>query len=434
MIFNLKYSYLDQSGKETVVNKGKIQIEEDKLSLIANNGSAILITYRDIINIASSDFQIILTLTSNEKIALFDLGYKFEDLKRIILNLRNEIIIKDMLAFEATKKPKIDVEFFYSNKEGEIKGNGQFQLNKTAFLLIPEKEEIKRIRYGTIVSVNDVDYVLTIKTELGEIISLSKMGYQHDSYKETLNKLIAQLELDAQELVKKILPEIKSDKLKELALLFKEGKAVTKKGVVAIVPEFWPRMEARLESFDLKKEYDFLNSFSNNRENIAFGFKKGLMGSSDEYLWLLIPIYSSDPKKPGNAIALIAQSEKEKEEGKGKATYFFRIKNRSDYAKIKDLSILSQETENLIKKINQAMLEINFRREPLYLSEEKLNEPENISYKFAVNRLEALRYLRKLCLGRIIHSNPKQWEKDITEILNFNVSTTDDEAIWQKKN
>ncbi len=67
-------------------------------------------------------------------------------------------------------------------------------------------------------------------------------------------------------------------------------------------------------------------------------------------------------------------------EGSGKATYFFRIVSRKDYPNFKSLEDLHRGVDNFIKRINRCMLAINFRREPIYLPDERLEEPQYQKY------------------------------------------------------
>jgi len=78
------------------------------------------------------------------------------------------------------------------------------------------------------------------------------------------------------------------------------------------------------------------------------------------------------------------------------------------------------------------MLTTNFRREPIYLSDEKLIEPQYTRYRFAIQKLSALQTLRRLFIGRVIHSSLEQWKQDVAELLKFNVTTLDDSVRWAK--
>jgi hypothetical protein len=78
------------------------------------------------------------------------------------------------------------------------------------------------------------------------------------------------------------------------------------------------------------------------------------------------------------------------------------------------------------------MLDINFRREPIYISDEKLDEAEYTKYKIAIQKIPSLRILRDLYVGRIIHSSPEQWKNDVLELLRFNTVTKNDSDKWKK--
>jgi len=113
------------------------------------------------------------------------------------------------------------------------------------------------------------------------------------------------------------------------------------------------------------------------------------------------------------------------------ATYFFRTMGRKEYAQTKDED-LTRELENLIKNINRAMIDVNFRREPIYLSESQLDSSKYVQYRFAIARMPSLRMLRSLFIGRVVHSSPEQWKSDVTSLLAFNTKSLDDTEKWKK--
>jgi hypothetical protein len=151
-----------------------------------------------------------------------------------------------------------------------------------------------------------------------------------------------------------------------------------------------------------------------------------------EYMWFLMPIYNIGEKEIGNAVAMEA-TEATGEESSGKATYFYKIVSRKDYPNYRSLEELDKETDKFIKKINRCMLDINFRREPIYLPDERLDEPTYFKYKIAIQRIPSLKLLRNLYIGRVIHASPDQWKSDVIDLLRFNVMTQDDFAKWKKQ-
>ena len=192
-----------------------------------------------------------------------------------------------------------------------------------------------------------------------------------------------------------------------------------------MAPEFWERLEKALMRTEVKEEYEFLKSIG-EQEKIYLGFKKGLIGKlTGDYLWFFIPIYPQDKSKLGNAIAFETTGEKET----GRATYFFRILNQNEY-QTADKAQIDNQIDDLIAKINLGLLAINFRREPIYLPEEKLEEPDYAKYKFSMAKIPEIKLMRELFIGRVIHRDNEQWQKGVTDLLAFNVNSNDDAEKW----
>ncbi|MFW6376071.1 MAG: hypothetical protein ACOCZJ_02805, partial [Thermoplasmatota archaeon] len=381
-------------------------------------------------DISEGDYKIHLTLTSKEKLTIFDLGYKYEDFLRILLRLRNEVILEDMLVKETLKKSGVDAEFVHLDEDGRELKNGKCELRlyETAIVVIPEKGEVSRILYCNISDVREGDYKLTVTLEPGGKFVFSGLGRKFDPFKKSLSDSMNELSLKVQSSLKELLPTAAPNILRRAARFMKEGKVAKRSDLEAISPDIWKELEKKLKTTDAKDEYEFLKSLA-QKEKMCIGLKQGLMGDlTGEYIWFLIPIYSTDPDVPGNTVAMEAISS----EGGGKATYFFRIVSRKDYPNHDNIDELHDEVDDFIQKINQCMLAINFRREPIYLPEEKLDEPNYQRYKFAIAKIPELRELRRLFVGRIIHHSDEQWKEDVMDLLTFNVNTKDDNIRWKK--
>lgn len=200
----------------------------------------------------------------------------------------------------------------------------------------------------------------------------------------------------------------------------KEGKAVRKEEI----SDIWEALEKRIRSAGIKDAYDYLASLS-KKEQIRIGIKRGLMGGlTGDYIWFLIPL----PAR--NAVAMeaaqISGEVAEGEEGKGRATYFFRITGRKEFNG-------RAEPDRAVDGINRGLVEINFRREPVYLPDERLEEPRYQKYRFSIAKLPGLRFLREAFIGRVVHADPEQWKKNVVELLEFNVKAKSDREKWIKE-
>lgn len=425
------YVLSDERSQQLASGEGKACLDKENLTILSEHGETLFFSYRDILEIVSGDYEIYLNLSSKEKLTLSELGYHYEDFLKMLHRLRNELLLKDLLMHEALKKPGGEAEFVSFNERGEETGRGpcEVRLYQTALVLIPEKGEFKRIPCSDIQEIRKEDYALSVATEFKEKFIFSKMGNQLDSFVKILSDAMNELSLKAQSILKELAPELDPSLIRRAAQLMKEGRAARRSDLEAISPELWKHVEAKLKSFDLKEEYDFLKSLA-RRDKICIGVKRSLGGAEPEdYIWFLIPIYSPDNAELGNAVAVEATSK----EDEGRATYFFKILGRKDYPNFKKIEDLDPEADNFLVRLNRCLVNINFRREPIYLSEEKLEDPNFSKYKFSIQKIPGLRELREAFIGRVVHSSLEQWKNDVLELLKFNMSTSDDKAKWIKK-
>lgn len=416
--------YGENSAGECVV-----RLEEEGLSILPKFGEPLNITFRDVLSFKTSDFKISLDLTSKEKLILSNLGYAYDDFVRVFSKLRNEVLLKDLLMNESIRKSGVEATFAFYNETGEKEQQGKCdpRLYDTGIVIIPEKGEIVRIPYSEISQISDENYTLNLTTDYGEKIELSMMGMKFDSFSDTLSDVYTERQLEVQSYLKELLPDANPLIIRKAARFMKEGMAAKRSDIESISPELWEELEKKVEIFGIKEEYNFLKKIS-QKHKICIGMKRGLLGDlTGEYIWFLIPIYGDDAKEIGNAVAMEATSE----QGTGKATYFFRIVGRDEYQTL-SLEEMDKKTDDFINKINRCMLAINFRREPIYLPDERLEEPRYLKYRYAIQKIPSLRVLRSLFIGRVIHSSSEQWEQDVMALLKFNVSTRDDEKKWKK--
>jgi hypothetical protein len=257
------------------------------------------------------------------------------------------------------------------------------------------------------------------------------------------------MNIRSQKNVKELLPEASPIVINKIATLMKDGQAAKRKELETYSSDFWPRLVKRIDEAGMTKEFEFLNSIS-AKDQVYVGIKRGLMGSlTGTYTWLLFPLINSTTKRLSNTIAIEAfnneenprqsnseaakteqDEESEKPAAKG-ATYFFKVTSRKEYSQIKDENLI-QELDIFVKHINRAMIEINFRREPVYLSEYQLESSQYTQYRFALSRIPSLKTLRALFVGRVIHDTQEQWEADVTILLAFNDKSIDDNEKWSK--
>lgn len=426
----LKYALSDESGKESASGEARAVIDEESLSLIPKYGEALYLSLRDIHGFSSGDYRIQLDLISRERVGLFHIGNRYEDFLRALTRQRNEVILTDMLMEEKLLQGGIRGRLALSGADvrEKVHDEGEARFYETALVLLPDKGDLVRIPYSSIVKFGEGDYTITIECDDRGALAVSQMGSRYDLFKKCLAESVNALNLKAQALAKDLLPQANPADIRKIAHLMKEGRAARRMDIDSVSPDLWKELEKRVALFGMQEEYDFLKPIS-QKERTSIGFKRGLMGDlTGEYLWFLMPIYSAKPDEPGNAVVMEAASD----EGSGRATYVFRIMGRGEYATVKGIEELHLQADRFMQTMNRCMIDINFRREPVYLPEEKLADPRYARYRFSIQKIPSLRFLRERYVGRIVHSSPEQWQKDIMELLRFNVTSRDDRAVWKK--
>jgi hypothetical protein len=78
------------------------------------------------------------------------------------------------------------------------------------------------------------------------------------------------------------------------------------------------------------------------------------------------------------------------------------------------------------------MIDINFRREPIFLSQEQLENPKYAQYRVAVAKIPALKTLRTLFVGRVVHSTVDQWRTDVKSLLVYSSENIHTSEEWKK--
>jgi hypothetical protein len=436
----VNYKLSDANSNVKSEGEAKAVLDEKYLTLIVAFGEPLLFSYADITAISNYEYKVDLFFASKEKLNLWGLGYQYEDFLFQLFKLRNELLLKYLLMEEALLQAGFEAQFAKLGSNGQMTqtGNCEIRLYDTAIVVLPQKGELIRLPYCYISQVNKADYKLAVTSEFGEKMEFSMLGGKFDPLGRALSDAYNNMMIRTQENIKELIPDADPTTVHKLASLMKDGRASKRKDIEQLSPDFWRRLTKRIEKAGISMEYEFLNSLA-LRDKVCVGLKRGLMGDlTGFYTWLLLPLRDAESDRLSNAIALEAFTTQNSSQGKedqtsatAGATYFFRVIGRKEYTQARDEDKI-RELENFNKNINRCMIDINFRREPIYLSEDKLENTKYIQYRFAIAKIPSLRILRSLFIGRVIHSSPDQWKNDVISLLAFNVRSLDDTEKWNK--
>jgi hypothetical protein len=435
-------------------------LDEKYLTLNVTFGDTMMFSYADMLDISAQDYKIDLLLPAEKRLNLRGLGYQYEDFLFQLFRLRNELLLRYLLMEEALIRGGFEGEFTWLDANGKAAHTGkcEIRLYDTAMVVLPQKGEPIRLPYCYISPVRKEDYKLRIATEFGEEMEFYKLGPEFDPLSKALSEAISKMMLRTQESIRGLLPEADPFIVLKLATHLKDGKAARRRDIEQLSPEFWPRLTRRIQEAGFGQEYETLNSWS-VEDHVRVGIKRGLLGDlTDSYTWMIFPLFSgSERNRLSNVVALegfpisstqqdgkngsqpfyeeserieqsVGQIQKSQSAG---ATYFFRALDREEYARAKHEDLLT-ELEKLSNTISRAMIDINFRREPIFLSQEQLENPKYAQYRVAVAKIPALKTLRTLFVGRVVHSTVDQWRTDVKSLLVYSSENIHTSEEWKK--
>lgn len=394
-----KFILIDKHEIEVESNQAKFVLDEEKLSVLAESGKATLIFLRDIIDFWDQDYKINL-LFSEGKLIISELGYEYDDFIKAFTKIRHEIIQQDLLMKEKVIKTGFKGNYNYQELKKECSGEAMVEICDTGIVIKPERGDLVRIPYSEINQFSEKDYKISIITDNASILLFS-FGEKFNNLNKIIKETLAELSLKTQELLKEFLPDLSPLTIKKVSELLKDGRAVSKNKLDEISSQIWLNLEQKLNKVGILESYQYLKTLS-IIDNFFVGIKRDLMGDmTGEYLWLLIPINSKSGHK------FLVMETGSTIEGGGKATYLFKM-------------MKNENIDDLIKKFNHCMLAINFRREPIYIKDEELEKPEYLKYKIAITKIQELKLLRQLFIGRVFHTSLEDWKEDFNNLINGN--------------
>lgn len=425
----LRVGLIQPNQPDATVAEAKAEIENEMLNVAPKLKPVMRIPFRDILEMKKTDHRLFLSLSNGETLVLSHMGYRYDDFTKRLKQLWNDVVLKDMLMHETMIRSGVSADCQQRDTHGLSKTlRCEPRLYRSALVMIFEHDDPIRLPYSMLTQIKPEDFRLHIETEFGDTYILAMMGRQYQPFVQTLVGILEELSIETQTMLKTYLPSASFALIRQASELLKEGKAAQRRDLDSISPDLWTNLESTIESGAISVEYDHLKTMA-KQTKMCIGIKRGLMGDlTGEYIWFLIPIYDQDTHKPGNAIAM----ETIAKDGTGQATYFFKIMNRSDYANTNDVDTLDHAADQMLKQLNHALLAINFRREPIYIPDEKLNEERYRKHQFSIARIPELQLLRKHFIGRVMHVSKQQWIDDVTSLLTFHVSTNDDTTKWKK--
>jgi len=400
---------------------GPAEIWSEGMLLKPRQGMTIYIPYTETTRIEPANYRVNISKPSAD-IVLSSLGTRYDGFSQKLVDTRGDALVSALLM----KEPNIicETRAFYTHTTGskQFSAACRARICPTSLILIPAEMLPLRIPLSFIKSVDAENFKLKITTSKTGIFELSRMGNAFQYFLDSLTGAQRALEATAIEAILEMLPSATSDEIQTLAKMMPEGWPAARKDIETISKELWKLLETKVNDTPLAQTYDYLTSIG-EAEHAAIGLKKTMKST---YVWFLVPI-TGTLENGGNTLAMEIVTEK------GHATYLFRVLSRKSFTTPPREEFL-RETERLAETLSEAMIATGFRREPIYLDDERLLTEAYRKYLFAAGNLSELKLLRRRFYARTIHRNFENWKQNLHEALRFNTSAESDDQRWSASN
>lgn len=215
---------------------------------------------------------------------------------------------------------------------------------------------------------------------------VSHFARETDAFVAAVESAMGALEAAAAERARKLCPQAPPMRQRALAALLLDGRAAGLRQARQSYEPLANALVASLAEVGLREAWEALVPLG-LAEDARIGEKADLR-SEGAYRFFLLPVV-----RDGRAAILF---EAASQQDAGRATYVFRVPG-------------GMAPNEAMDMLNAALVCVNFRREPIYLSDEQLRRPQYANYARSVERVPSLAALRQAYVGRVAHSTPEAW-------------------------
>ncbi len=335
--------------------------------------------------VSAKDYRVYVKISGGD-ITLSMIGHLYEDFALKFIRAYNEVVFSDALMKESVH---FEADGRYISPENET-GHAVFRICETALVILPDTHGLARIPFGMIANTSLSPYRFEITDKLGRRFVIQKLGQITDPFMKAYETRLSELIKQTRGRLSEISPVDDA-----LASLLMEGMVAKLSDVRQTAPRFAEAVDEKLASSDLSQEYGYLKSISSD---LAIGVKRGLMGElTGESVIILAPVFDK------NIIFMESLGDT------AAATYAFKLSAEGSFS--------AAQWDDFLLRFNYSMLSVNFRREPIYLSEEALGSEKYVQYNQALRRVPGLLKLRESFAGRVIHSGFESWKKAVDSYI-----------------
>jgi hypothetical protein len=308
---------------------------------------------------------------------------------------------------------------------------------------LPPNLSARRVPFCFITAIEKSNYEITLRLDTGETYTYAKIGYDTDIFVTTVEKQLRKLREESLIAIKEINPTLTTVQASQIAKIMPQGVAAPIGKIAEIAPSFKEALENKIATSRANQSYTILKKLCDPTQ-IFVGLQKNEKLQDTDNLSNTISesansmlhnsTYESHTFETSNSLTNTNNEHEETKTGPSNPYLLWLIAPSPDgqfatveFAEADSATFVYTTNGNFTtfaRQINRALEAINFKREVIRMTDQELQKPENADCYMAAKRTTALHFVRSNFVGRIIHSNMKNWEQKLIELWNSTQTTT----------
>ncbi|HUA16283.1 MAG TPA: hypothetical protein VMG31_13385 [Verrucomicrobiae bacterium] len=434
-----KFQYLAPGGAVAQEGPCRLQFDQQTLTLTPGTGAALAFDLGDLDAVIAADWELRLPLYTGRTLVLRQFGKAYDNFVNDLGDAYRNRAVQCMLLEDMGEVARFTGNFDLSGSRA-ASGTAEIRLYKSNLAVLPAATRSFQWRLADIdqVQFDSSAYEVSLQSG-GDRLKFTRLAKRTEELATKLRESMNALATQTTQTLHAILPFLDPDELQLCAGLLREGRSASMVKLAAIHKQIPAALAGNAIDKDLKPYHDKLAALS-APSAIYAGFKLIRPEADDNALvtpdeagtqdddsvnapdadlaapetlyWFFFPLVRSGTSALSNVVAWEASSRS------GRATYFFRLVDPSQAAQLADVGRAVSVLDAAIRRLNSVLAMLNFRRLPIYLSDDELAmDPRFHRYAIAARRLPEVREARASFLGRALHSSLEAWQSQADSII-----------------
>lgn len=374
-----------------------VTFPEAGIRVTPHGNVSIEINFSEITGWLAADYLLDLSLSDGTGLSLSKLARRYDEFIDTFRTNRREHFFSALL-LEEGEHLDMDGAFELQSSAGEMVTSGacSLSLQSTSLACFPDTSLPFLVPYGSIFEIvqDQERYKITITCDDGRKLVLLRFARRSDELQRSLEEHRAALYGRQSLALSTLAPNTGAIPLRKVASLLRDGVPAGRKKIEAAAPGFWDTLWNTGFCEERRGYAEVL--LAKATEAYVVIKETGPWGASDN-----TPSALADRRllylfQIGSALVVEAPSTDDA------ATYIFKIKG---------------ESQEFTRTLCRALAAIQFRREPIYLSDTELGKPPFDRYTEAIRLLPALADTRIAFIDRAIHNSLDSWTRSIYDAI-----------------